>query len=393
MARRAIIAGAGIAGLGCALALAKAGFDCAIFERAPALAEYGAGVQLPPNATRALDAIGVLEAVRARASEPQAINLIRGRDGARLARLPIGGAEPRWGAPWLAIERAALQGALAEAAAGTPGIALSFGAEVAGVGAADGGVVAGVKRGLLTTREAGDLLVGADGLRSLARERLGLGERGAARFSGRVAFRALIDAGDVDAAWREPAVALHLGPRAHLVAYPVREASFVNVVAVVQSEPGEPPGGEPWDGEADAAMLRRAFARWSAPTRALIAAGDWRAFPLYDRPALDSLAHGGVALVGDAAHPMLPFLAQGAAQAIEDAAALGAALTGARDIAAALALWSATRAPRAARVQRQSLAQARLYHLGGPLALARDLALRALGPERLLARYDWLYRG
>ena len=118
---------------------------------------------------------------------------------------------------------------------------------------------------------------------------------------------------------------------------------------------------------------------------------SWRAWPLYVRPPLAAYATGRVALAGDAAHPMVPFLAQGAAQAIEDAGALAHCLAGAPDVAAALAAYSAQRAPRAGRVQQEALTQAKIYHMSGPLALARDLAMRLAGPERLIRRYDWLY--
>ena len=163
-------------------------------------------------------------------------------------------------------------------------------------------------------------------------------------------------------------------------------------MAVIESGWRGAPPENPWDGEADRPALTRAFAGWSKAAQALIAAPrNWRAWPLYTRPALPKYASGRVALAGDAAHPMVPFLAQGAAQAIEDAGALARALSANLDTAAALAAYSAERAPRAGRVQREALAQTRVYHLAGPLALARDLGMRALGPDRLIKRYDWLY--
>jgi salicylate hydroxylase len=167
---------------------------------------------------------------------------------------------------------------------------------------------------------------------------------------------------------------------------------MLNLVAVIDSGWRTEKSDHPWDGAADRPALERAFADWSRETRALIgAAQDWRAWPLFHRLPLARFARGRVALLGDAAHPMVPFLAQGAAQAIEDAAALARRLGETEHVEAALAAYSGDRVARANRVQREALAQGRIYHMSGPLGLARDLAMRTLGPERLLARYDWLY--
>jgi salicylate hydroxylase len=185
---------------------------------------------------------------------------------------------------------------------------------------------------------------------------------------------------------------LRLGPNAHLVHYPLRRGSIVNVVAVIEDSWR---GGEtehPWAGVADRPSLDRAFAGWSVSTRKLIAAAtNWRAWPLYGRPALGSFSLGRIALVGDAAHPMVPFLAQGAAQAIEDAGALGEALAKTDDVQQALATYSRVRVSRATRVQVEALRQGRIYHLKGAMAAARDATMRLLGARRLSARYDWLY--
>ena len=172
----------------------------------------------------------------------------------------------------------------------------------------------------------------------------------------------------------------------------LRSATMLNLVAVIDAGWRNDKGGHPWDGAADRPTLERAFADWSRETRALIdAAQDWRAWPLFHRPPIARFARGRVALLGDAAHPMVPFLAQGAAQAIEDAGALARRLGETEQVEAALAAYSRDRVARASRVQREALAQGRIYHMSGPLGLARDLAMRTLGPERLLARYDWLY--
>ena len=391
MARRAFVAGAGISGLSAALALARQGFEVEVFERAPALEAFGAGLQLSPNATRALARLGALDAVRALALAPRAIRVLSARDGAELARLPLDDAERRWGAPYLVIRRADLQAALAEAAARLPNLALRLATEVADATVEGAGVAVELKRGGTATRETGDLLVGADGLSSRVRERIGFGAADAPRFSGLVAFRAVVEARRAPRAAANE-VTLRLGAGAHFVCYPLRGGAIVNLVAVVEAARRGGADDGPWDGVADRSVLDRATAGWSRDARALIAAAaDWRAWPLRLRPPLARFAFGPIALVGDAAHPMTPFLAQGAAQAIEDADALARRLAETTDVARALAAYSRDRVARAARVQRDALVQGRVYHLSGPFAFARDLALAALGPEGLLERLDWLY--
>jgi salicylate hydroxylase len=390
---RALIAGAGIGGLTAAISLARSGFEVAVFERAEVLDEIGAGVQVTPNATRVLAKLGALAAVEGYALAPRSIRILRGRDGAELARLPLSEGA-RWGAPYLVMHRADLQRALIECAARENSIALTLGVEVAGFNEDEKGVTIGLKRRLIRLAERGDLLIGADGLRSFVRERLGFGARDETGFSGRVAFRTMLDAAAAPAGAREPDICLELGAKAHLVHYPLKGGALINIVAVIESDWRAAPDDDPWDGEADQAALALAFARWSGDGRRLIeAAQNWRAWPLHDRPTPATMAIGRMALIGDAAHPMLPFLAQGAAQAIEDAGALGQCLEAARDIPAALAAFSQRRLARVSRVQRQAAELARLYHLAGPAALIRDIGMHALGPERLLKRYDWIYEG
>jgi salicylate hydroxylase len=390
--RRALIAGAGVAGLVSALALAKSGLEAIVFERAAALEEFGAGLQLSPNCTRVLARFGALDAVARLASAPHLIRVLRGRDDAELSALDLSDATERWGAPYFVIHRADLQRALVELVGREASIELRLGTELVGYGANADRVQAAVKRGLVSMTEEGDLLVGADGLRSKVREKLGLGPEDAPAFTGRVAFRATLETQGLDRAASAPVVTLRLGPKAHLVQYPLRHGDYVNLVAVIEAGWRGAPPDHPWNGEADRPALMRAFAGWSKAARALVATPrNWRAWPLYVRPSLPNYATGRVALAGDAAHPMVPFLAQGAAQAIEDAGALARSLATHEDTVQALAAYSAERAPRAGRVQREALAQTRVYHMSGPMAFARDLAMRGLGSDRLLKRYDWLY--
>jgi salicylate hydroxylase len=389
---RAIIAGAGIGGLAASMALSQAGFKVAIYERTDKLEEFGAGLQITPNAPRVLARLGVLERVRQLSSKPPAVLVLRGSDNAKLMRLPLDDAERRWGAEYLVIHRADLQTALVEAVRDQPGIELSLGTTVTGFAANGDTISVRLQRGLTAARDEADLLIGADGLRSQVRSGLGFGPADRADFTRRVAYRALVNAEDVEPRWARSEIVLRLGPEAHLVQYPLRRGLIINLVATIRSPSRAGGGDQQWDGAADRSTLERAFAGWSKEARALVGAPvQWRAWPLYCRPPIPSFSLGRAALVGDAAHPMVPFLAQGAAQAIEDAGALGRTVAQTQDIPAALALYSRDRVERAARVQREALRQGRIYHLGGPLAFARDTTMRMLGPRRLSERYDWLY--
>jgi salicylate hydroxylase len=189
-----------------------------------------------------------------------------------------------------------------------------------------------------------------------------------------------------------PEVNLWLGNRAHLVHYPLRGGTCVNLVAIVEDDAAGGETADFWNEARDAKILKAKFARWHKSAGDLLAAAsDWRTWPLFDRAPLKHWSAGRVTLVGDAAHPMLPFLAQGAAQAIEDAAALESALSTNSDIAAAFRTYADARSARAARIQAASRRQGDIYHMREPAALARDIVMRVLGPRRMLARQDWIY--
>lgn len=387
---RILIAGAGIGGLTTALALARAGIDSTIIERSAALTSVGAGVQLSPNATRILARLGVLDAIAAHALRPENIRVRGGRSGRSLALMPLAEMERRYGAPYLVIHRADLQAALYSKVAEEPGIALELGTTLAGFGTSRSGVSVSIKRGPLTWQLNGDGLIGADGIRSTVRARL-VDREDAPHEVGRTAWRATVPADEVPAAFRAPETALWLGRDAHLVQYPL--GCLVNIVAIVQ-DPRPAPPEDLWAAPGDPAAIQARFRRWHGSARDMIAAApQWTTWPLFDRAPLAAWNAGPVALIGDAAHPILPFLAQGAAQAIEDAAAIAGALSSTRDIADAFSAYSASRRARALRVQEVSRRLGRIYHLGAPAAAARNAGMRLLGGRRLLARYDWLYGG
>jgi salicylate hydroxylase len=390
--RRAIIAGAGIGGLSAAIALLQAGFTVAIYEKASTLEEFGAGLQLTPNATRVLSRLGALERTRRFTSRPNAVLVLRGSDNAELVRLPLDDAAQRWGAEYLVIHRADLQRALLDTVLGQSGVELSLGTTVVDFVDDGGALSVGLTSGQTHACDHADILIGADGLRSQIRDQLGFGAPDQAEFTGRVAYRAIVSADDADPQWKREEIILRLGSHAHLVQYPLRCGSMINLVATIKSASPMSRVRHQADDAATRSSLERAFAGWSKIGRSLMNAPiPWQVWPIYSRLPICSFSLGRVALVGDAAHPMVPFLAQGAAQAIEDAGALARILAQVQDIPVAVSLYSRDRVARATRVQREAFKLGRLYHMSGPFAFARDATMRLLGSRGLVQRYDWLY--
>jgi salicylate hydroxylase len=388
-----IIAGAGIAGLAAALAFASRGFSVQVFERAPQLEEVGAGIQLSPNATRILDRLGVLPALLETAVRPNAVLLRDGRTLTELARVPLGEtAERRWNAPYLALHRADLQSALLSRVNKTPGIRLVTDAAIADIAQSSDAVTATIATPAGRVETTGLLLVGADGVRSAVRAHFSRSRQ--SRYSGEVAWRtmlpsdspagrALVEITSADAV----TAFLHSG--FHLIAYPVRGGTAINLAAFT------PARGlaETWSGQADVAPLRSAM-RSTAPVLSRLAdeAGRWTAWPVHTVDRRPLWTFPGVALIGDAAHAMTPFAAQGAAMAVEDAWTLAASVTAASgNLTDALAAWEAARRPRVEKVARRGAFNRFAWHASGPVALARNLVLKTRPSEKLAADLDWLY--
>jgi salicylate hydroxylase len=335
----------------------------------------------------------VLEHVLPLASRPRAVVILRGYDNTELMRLPLDGAERRWGAEYLVIHRADLQRALLDTLRSQSDVELILGATVLDFANDGNRLSVRFAHDGAETQDGADLLIGADGLRSQVREELGFGAQDQAEFAMRVAYRAIVSADNIHPQWTQN-ITLRLGKEAHLVQYPLRGGSIINLVATVGSASRTGGADRENDQATNCPSLERAFAAWSTETRLLTKAPDrWRPWPLYHRPPISSFSLGRVALVGDAAHPMVPFLAQGAAQAIEDAGALGGILAQEQDIPAALSMYSRDRVARAGRVQSEALRLGRIYHMSGPLAFARDATMRLVGTRGLIERYDWLYGG
>jgi salicylate hydroxylase len=388
--RSVIISGAGIGGLTAALTLARAGFRGVLLEQASQLEEIGAGIQLSPNCTRILLQLGLAEPLQPCIVAPDAIRIMHARTGAMLASVPLGAeAERRYGAPYWTIHRGDLQRVLADAARADPDIALRLGLHVEDQAAHAQGVTVAVRRGAALLEERGIALVAAEGLWSATRRRLGHSAQ--PRFQNRTAWRALVPADSVPTQFRRAFVHLWLGRQAHLVHYPVRAGTLVNIVAIVDDDWERPGWSEPGDRDELLAHFPRLF--WCDAARGLVNVPEhWRKWALFDLAPLQRWGQGPVTLLGDAAHPMLPFLAQGAATAIEDAAVLAQCLARQPDAPAdALRAYERARRARTARVQRAARSNGGRYHATGLEAAARNLLLRAAGGARLRAGYDWPY--
>ena len=388
-ARHVIVAGAGIAGLTAALAMARAGLRVTVLEQADKLLETGAGLQLSPNATRVLTALGLRERLLPHVVAPHAIRVMSAGSGREIVRIPLADGEASYGAPFWVLHRADLQAALLAAVQSSVDITLKLGTKVEDFATHVKGVSVLGRQETQVVDERGIALIGADGIWSSVAARLK--RQRPARFNRRTAWRALVPADSVPAEFRAPFVHLWLGLDAHLVHYPVKGGALVNIVGIVQDDWNE----TGWSAPGEPAEILRRFARWTWHDRArdLIAMPKrWLKWALYERAAPFRGGEGPVTLIGDAAHPMLPFLAQGAGMAIEDAAVLAWCLRQYLDDPAdALRAYEAARRKRTARAQEVSHKQGRLYGRSGPEGLVRNIGMRVLGGDRLRAHYDWIY--
>lgn len=387
MDKAMVIVGGGIGGLASALAAARAGLPVRLLEQAQAFGEVGAGIQLGPNVVRVLQGWGLGDALARVAAFPAQLEVRNALSAETLGVLPLGErAVARYGAPYATVARADLHALLLQAVQAHP-VALQLATTLARVQQdADAVHLQTAAGDSLTT----PLLVGADGLWSRVRQTLM--PHAQPRSTGHLAFRAMVRQDSLPAPLRSQVVTAWLGPKFHAVQYPVRGGEWLNVVAIVQGHvEGDP---QSWDHSANATELRARLANAQAPLLDLIyALDDWRLWPLYDRPPMASAAEqaqGRIALLGDAAHPMRPYLAQGAGMAIEDAQQLVASLLAQpAHVPAALAHYAQTRWQRNARVQARAIRNGQIFHLRGPARQGRDASLRLLGAR--LLDVPWLY--
>ncbi|MFD9793122.1 FAD-dependent monooxygenase [Streptomyces sp. NPDC059070] len=377
---RVAIVGGGIAGLVTATLLHRGGIEVRLFEQSPAFGAVGAGIQLSPNGVRVLHRLGLAHALTAQAVPARAIETLRWDDGTRIARVPHGAdCGQRHGAPYYLMHRADLQRCLLSVAP-LESVGLGLGctgvterADGAEVHLTDGSVV------------LADLVVGADGVHSAVRRAV-VEDR--PRFSGYAVHRGLVPAALVDTFRDDPRVLFWLGPRRHVTYYPIESGDTVHFSAVGATD--RAPLAASTDGAVE--DLDTAFAGWHEQVRHVItSARSVTRWDLYDRDVAPRYATDRVVLLGDAAHPTLPYLSQGANQALEDAAVLARCLTAHHpaDWARALRHYEALRLPRTAEVHRRARALGDTFHLSdGPAQSARD---RAMGADGDLAHLDWLY--
>lgn len=397
MKNNVLVAGGGIGGLACALALGRAGVPVTVLEQAPAFGEIGAGIQLGPNAMRVLSDWGVAEALHEHASFPDELRVRSAQDGQLLGHMRLGAlALARYGHPYASVHRADLHRVLLSALlAGAPA-SLSLNARIASFEAQADGVSLRLDGGQTLDGEA---LIGCDGLWS--RVRTGLLGPEPPRLTGHLAYRGMIPADRLPRALATNTVNAWLGPRMHVVHYPIRQGRWFNVVAVVQGRVGQGhAGSDPrqWSQDALTADLLRAMGPLGTDLQGLIdAVPSWTLWSLHDRAPMTGPhehAQGRVALLGDAAHPLRPYLAQGAAMALEDAWTLGQLIDRHRhpvDWPAVFQRFARSRWERNARVQARSLRNGRIFHARGLVRWGRDTAMNLLG-EKLMDN-PWLYGG
>ena len=385
--KQLLIAGGGIGGLATALACAQRGVPVQLLERAAQFSEVGAGIQIGPNVTRILQAWGLGAALAQVAAFPKQLQARDAQTGQVLGTLPLGErAQTRYGAPYATIHRADFQ-ALLHRAAQSAGVDLQLGQTVQGWQGSEAALQVNTLEGLSLQASA---LIGADGVWSAVRQQL-LGDA-PARFTGHLAYRALVAQADLPAHLRSDQVTVWMGPRLHVVHYPVRSGQWLNLVAIVHG--AKPEQSQDWDQAGHTQALMQAMGEVGRDLHERLASVPaWRQWALHDREPLSAsrqMAQGRVALLGDAAHPMRPYLAQGAGMAIEDAETLAQCLSvGNATVPEQLKAYAQARWARNARVQARAIRNGRIFHATGPVAWGRNLSMRLMGGR--LMDQPWLY--
>ena len=383
-----LVAGGGIGGLAAALALARQGFSVKVLEQSPQIGEIGAGIQLGPNAFAAFDALGVGERARAAAVCTERMVMMDAVDETEVAAIPVGDAfRARFRNPYAVIHRADVHGALFDAVKQTERIEFCTSTRVEHIEQHGGGVTVFDVSG---QAHHGAALIGADGVKSAVRQQL-VGDP--VRVSGHVVYRAVVDAADFPADLRWNAPAVWVGPNCHLVHYPLRSGEQYNLVVTFHSRIEET-----WSvGEGSAEEVQSYFTGIGARPRQLLALPkSWKRWATADREPIAQWSFGRTTLIGDAAHPMLQYLAQGACMALEDAVTLGEALRAngtARggDFVKAFAHYERSRVARTARVVLSAREMGRIYHAKGVERLVRNELWRGRAPERYYDALEWLY--
>jgi salicylate hydroxylase len=382
---RVIIAGGGIGGLATALALARHGIPSQVYERHPRFPEEGAGIQIGPNGTRILMALGAGELLRKQAATPTALSVRDAATARELTHLPLGAwIRERHGFPYWTAHRKDLHAALRQRAAAEPLVTLTPGVEITSYEDDGNAIHARSANGEILN---GSVLIAADGLWSMLRRQIA--GNGVPRPVGKVAYRTVVASEHLPTGLVPNAVHIWLAPGAHIVHYPVNAGHDIALVVIVD----DPLCLSEWDVPAPDDAVRDKILHIAEPLQSLVgAARNWRHWSLQAMTPLARWATGRAALLGDAAHPMLPFLAQGAVMALEDATVLAARLAKSNgNVAASLQAYQDDRRPRALRVAEASRRNGRIYHLAGAAALARNGVMKVLPSTLVMAGFDWLY--
>ncbi len=385
---RILVAGGGIGGLATALALAQRDIPSLVLEKASRLGEIGAGIQLGPNAFHCFDRLGVGEAARAMAVYIDHLRLMAAMADGEICHIDLGDRfRARFGNPYAVVHRGDLHGVLLEGCRDHPLIGLATSSEVVGYDQDGAGVVARLGNG---ERVPGAALIGADGLWSNVRRQV-VGD-GAPRVSGHTTYRSVIPTERMPEDLRWNAATLWAGPKCHIVHYPLSGWKVFNLVVTCHNDAPEPVAGKPVPVE----EVQRGFAHVCERAQTIIRHGqDWKMWVLCDREPVQGWIDGRVALLGDAAHPMLQYMAQGACMAMEDAVCLADSLAKANgDLPAGLAAYCDRRVLRTARVQLTSRAMGdHVYHPAGPHAALRNAIMRGKSQDDWLYALDWIYGG
>jgi len=379
-----LVAGGGIGGLAAALALARQGFAVKVLEQAAAIGEIGAGIQLGPNAFSAFDALGIGERARASAVYTERIVMMDAVDESEVASIPVGEAfRVRFGNPYAVSHRADVHSALLEGAQRDGHIELVSSTRIERVEQDARGVRAIDDKG---AAHEGIALIGCDGVKSNVRQQL---VADPVRVTGHVVYRAVVDTRDFpdDLKWNAPCV--WAGPDCHLVHYPLRGGEQYNVVVTFHSRKKEEWGVTEGSREEVMSYFDGIASR---PRQLLDLPRSWKRWATADREPIAQWSFGRVTLLGDAAHPMMQYLAQGACMALEDAVTLGEALRAhPGDFAEAFQLYQRSRVARTARVVLLTREMGRIYHAKGVERLVRNDLWRGRTPERYYDSLEWLY--
>ncbi|MBS0249607.1 MAG: FAD-dependent monooxygenase [Proteobacteria bacterium] len=382
----ALIAGGGIGGLATAIALAQRGIDVRVCERRTEFPDEGAGIQIGPNGTRILQQLGVAEFLAGKVASPDTLVVHDGATGRELTRLPLGSwLAKRHGSPYWTAHRRDLHSALRMRAESEPRITLSRATEIVSCRDEPNGIVA-----VNASGEAlrASLLVAADGLWSTLRRSIA-GQSAIPAPVGKTAFRSVTTGENMPPELDRNAVHIWLSPAAHAVHYPVTGGRDVALVVIAD----DPTLSEGWDAPAAADAVKDKIQSFAPSLRSLANSTlTWRQWSLYRLPPLTHWTSGRAALLGDAAHPMLPFLAQGAVMALEDAVTLASNIAPSNsDLEHGLWNYDQARRPRVSKVVESSMRNGRIYHMHGPSALARNTVMKLRPPESVMAGFDWLY--